>query len=149
MRGEAFPELRERYLAAQLRGDRRAALQVITEEGPRAGLDAAHLSRVIGDAQREVGRLWQEDRISVAEEHIATAISQIALSFVYQLAKPRTPNGKRVLVACVEGELHDFPARLAADALDLAGFEVSFTAVMRPLPSTWKMPTGARSNTGR
>jgi methanogenic corrinoid protein MtbC1 len=128
-------DLRDRYLAAQLRGDRRQALQVITDEGPRAGLSPAQLSRVIGDAQREIGRLWQEDRISVAEEHIATAISHMALSFVYQLARPGTPNGKKVLVACVEGELHEFPARIAADALDLAGFEVRFLGASVPTDS--------------
>ena len=132
---ERLRDLRDRYLEAQLRGDRRLALQVITHDGPASGLDAVGLSHVIGSAQREIGRLWQEDRISVAEEHVATAISQMALSFVYQLARRRPPNDKKVLVACVEGELHDFPARIAADALDLAGFDVRFLGASVPTAS--------------
>jgi MerR family transcriptional regulator, light-induced transcriptional regulator len=57
---------------------------------------------------------------------MATAISQIALAYVYQSATPARSNGKKVVVACVNGELHDFPARLAADALDLAGYDTRF-----------------------
>ena len=66
---------------------------------------------------------------------MATAISQMLLSHLYQRATATEPNGKKVLVACVEGELHDFPARLVADALDLAGFEVRFLGASVPTAS--------------
>ncbi len=119
--------LRDRYLQAQLVGDRRGAIQVLVEEGLKKGASITQLQlEVIQEAQREIGQLWQEDRISVAEVHMATAISQVALAHLFQLATPHAPNGKKIVLACVEGELHDFPARLAADALDLAGFDVRF-----------------------
>ncbi len=35
---------------------------------------------VIQKTQREIGRLWQENRITIADEHVATAISQLALA---------------------------------------------------------------------
>ena len=35
-------------------------------------------------------------------------------------------------MACVEGELHDLPARLVSDALDLAGFDVRFFGASVP-----------------
>lgn len=128
--------LRERYLEAQLGGDRRRAIRVLVDEGLKNGVLTSELQLgVIQEAQREIGRLWQEDRISIAQEHMATAISQVALAHLYQLATPSAPNGKRILLACVEGELHDFPARLAADALDLAGFEVRFLGANVPTDS--------------
>lgn len=127
--------LRDRYLAAQLAGNRRAALKVIVDDGLERGLSPLEAQKVVQEAQREIGRLWQEDRISIAEEHMATAISQLALSHIYQRAEPLPPNGKKVLVACVDGELHDFPSRLVADALDLAGFEVRFLGASVPTPS--------------
>ena len=120
------------YLAAQLRGDRREALRLLLQEGVERGLGALELHAVIAEAQRQIGALWQQDRISVAQEHMATAISQLALSHVYQHAALPVANGKRVLVACVEGEQHDFPARLVADALDLAGFDVRFLGANVP-----------------
>ena len=120
------------YLKAQLGGDRREALRLIMDDGLKRGLSCLDIHKVIQQAQTEIGRLWQEDRITIAQEHMATAISQVVLSHVYQYADAPSPNGKGVLVACVEGELHDFPSRLVADALDMAGFEVRYLGASVP-----------------
>jgi methanogenic corrinoid protein MtbC1 len=120
------------YLSAQLRGDRREALRLIVDEGLQRGLTCLDVHQVIQQAQSQIGRLWQEDRITIAQEHMATAISQVVLSHVYQYADSPKANGKKVIIACVEGELHDFPARLVADALDLAGFDVRYLGANVP-----------------
>jgi methanogenic corrinoid protein MtbC1 len=135
---ELWP-LCDRYLAAQLGGNRREALRLVVEEGLERGLGVLDIHAVVQAAQRELGRLWQLDLISVAQEHMATAISHVVLSHVYQYATPPAPNGRKVLVACVEGELHDFPARLVADALDLAGFEVRYLGGSVPTDSLLQM----------
>lgn len=129
---DATAALTSSYVRAQLGGDRREALRVIVEEGLGRGLSCEAVHAVIRLAQDEIGRLWQEDRITIAQEHMATAISQLVLSHVYQHASPAPPNGKKVLVACVDGEQHEFPARLVADALDLAGFEVRYLGASVP-----------------
>lgn len=129
-------ELEKKYLAAQLAGDRREALRLVIEEAEKHQLAPESLAReVIRPAQREIGRLWLENRISIAQEHMATAISQVVLAHLYQRAEPAPANGKKILVACVQGELHDFPARLVADALDLAGFSVKFLGADVPTDS--------------
>lgn len=128
-----FTELRQRYLARQLAGDRRGAIRLLQDEGLSRGASVSELQfQVIGEAQREIGRLWQENRISIAQEHLATAISQLALAQLYQLAAAAPRADRKILVACVEGELHDFPARLLADHLDLAGFDVHFVGANVP-----------------
>lgn len=123
-------ELKERYLRAQLAGDRREAVRILVEESGSA--DVASLHRVIQLAQDEIGRLWQLNLVSIAQEHMATAISQLALASIFDRAAPAPRNGKVVLVACVQGELHDLPARLVADTLDLAGFDVRFVGASVP-----------------
>jgi methanogenic corrinoid protein MtbC1 len=126
-------ELRERYLRAQLSGDRREAVQVILEHGLRKGASVRDLqSHVIQAAQDEIGRLWQLNLVSIAQEHMATAISQLALSALFEHAPSRRSHGKRVAIACVEGEQHDLPARLVADYLDLDGFEVRYLGANVP-----------------
>lgn len=127
------------YLKAQLGGNRREALRLIVEDGLELGLSCQEVHRVIQRAQEEIGRLWQEDRITIAQEHMATAISQVVLSHVYQYADAPSSNGKKVLVACVEGELHDFPARLVADSLDLAGFELRYLGASVPTDGLLRM----------
>ena len=92
-------------------------LRIVLEEGFEQGLRPHELSDgIVREAQREIGHLWQKNLIGIADEHMATAISprpRAALSSA-RGACPR--NGKRVIIACVEGELHELPARLVADS---------------------------------
>lgn len=125
--------LRDRYLRAQLAGDRREALRLIVDEGLATGISVVSLqSDVIQAAQHEIGRLWQRNVVSIAQEHMATAISQLVLSALFERAKPQPRLGKKLVLACVEGELHDLPARLVADVLDVDGFDVRFLGANVP-----------------
>ena len=121
------------YLTTQLGGDRRAALRLI-DDGLAGGATVEDIrAQVIQAAQREIGRLWQEDRISVAQEHMATAISQLALAHLFQHVPLRPRVERKILIACVSGEQHEFPARLLADSLDAAGYDVRFLGADVPL----------------
>jgi MerR family transcriptional regulator, light-induced transcriptional regulator len=130
-----FAGMCARYLRTQLGGDRRAALQFI-EDALRHGASPEDVRcHVVQAAQREIGRLWQEDQISIAQEHMATAISQLALAHLFQHAQFRDRVGRKILVACVPGEHHEFPARLLADTLDIAGYDLRFLGADVPLDS--------------
>ena len=132
-------QLLARYVDALLGGRRGEAIRLVIEEGRAAGLSSGQLLQLVRDGQHEIGRLWEENRISIADEHLATAIAQLAVSRLFDEAEAAPPLGKRVLVACVDGELHDFPARLAADALELAGFDVLFLGASVPCESLVSM----------
>jgi methanogenic corrinoid protein MtbC1 len=119
-----FAGMCARYLRTQLGGDRRAALQFI-EDALRHGASPEDVRC----------RLWQEDQISIAQEHMATAISQLALAHLFQHAQFRDRVGRKILVACVPGEHHEFPARLLADTLDIAGYDLRFLGADVPLDS--------------
>jgi methanogenic corrinoid protein MtbC1 len=119
-------KLASEFVQAQLAGDRRAAIMLVVN-GVSNGLSVADIQQhVIRAAQEEIGRLWQSNTISIAQEHIATGISQIALARLFDYAPHTEENGKLVYVACVQGEQHDLPARLVADYLDHAGFRVRY-----------------------
>lgn len=120
-------ELCGRYLRAQLAGDRREAVRLVVEDGLGRGARVLDLqAHVIQAAQDEIGRLWQQNRVTIAQEHMASAISQLSLAALFERATPSKPLGKRLVLACVEGELHDLPARIVADFLELEGFEVRY-----------------------
>ena len=132
-RPDPLQTLFARYLEAQLAGDRRAALRVVLEDGLAAGHSVSDLhTGVVQAAQAEIGRMWQDNRISIAQEHMATAISHVVASRLFEEAKPEARIGKRILVACVAGEYHEFPARLVADYLDLGGFDVLYLGANVP-----------------
>lgn len=132
----AIPDLEDltrRFLAAQLAADRREALRLVLDEGVKRGVQVQQLLLdVIRPAQQEIGRLWQINQISIADEHVATAISQLALAQLYPYAERHATTHRRILVGCVEGELHDMGARMAADLLDLEGHDVIFLGASTP-----------------
>lgn len=128
--------LAQRFLEAQLAGDRSAALRVVVDDGLRGGMSVPELhTKVIRAAQLEIGRLWEENLVTVAQEHLATAIAQLALARLYPHLPREADNGKKLLLACVDGELHDMGPRIAADFLEMAGFEVRFLGASVPAES--------------
>jgi MerR family transcriptional regulator, light-induced transcriptional regulator len=130
-----FPHLLASYVAAQLAGDLRGALRLLDEALARGASIARLQCHVIQAAQRELGRLWQHGRIGIAQEHRGTAISQVALAHLFSRARPAPARGVSVAVACVEGELHEMPARLLSDFLELAGFTVMHLGANLPADS--------------
>lgn len=121
-----------RYLTAQLDGDLRAALGVV-DNALAHGHTVRTLQRdVVQAAQREIGRMWQENKLSVVHEHMATAVAQRVLTHLFERAAPAPARHVTILVACVEGELHELPARLVADYLELAGFTVQYLGANVP-----------------
>ena len=82
---------------------------------------------LIAPVQARVGLEWAANRLTVAQEHAATAINERAIAALAHHTRPgpdTVPRGARVTVACVDGEWHALPARLLAEvaaAARLAG----------------------------
>lgn len=80
---------------------------------------------VVTPSLHEVGDRWSYGDISVADEHIATAIVQAILAALAPQF-PWSKAGPRALVGCVEGERHDLAARMMGDLLALDGWDERF-----------------------
>ncbi|MER6693855.1 cobalamin B12-binding domain-containing protein [Streptomyces minutiscleroticus] len=126
----------ERLWEAVSDGDEYAALD-LAEEILDSGVDAeSFLLDFVGAVQRRVGEEWAADRISVAQEHAATAVNErvVAALARHPAARPRTPGRGRIAVACVDGEWHALPARLVAEVLRLRGWQVDYLGAQVPTP---------------
>lgn len=111
-------------------GDRVGAV-ARTRELLDEGFSRADVRELIARAQHEVGRLWQSNTWTVAQEHIATGISESVLLAVGTSGDAAGDRG-HVLVVCADGEWHLLPARLLAEELDDAGFRVTFAGGSMP-----------------
>src|SRR4051812_28782728 len=103
----------QRYLEVLLEGDRVQALRLIVDYALANGVSIPELYlHVIHPTQVELGRLWEDDKVTVTEEHIGTRISDFVMSSLSTYL-PRGPrNGKKILIGCVEGERHEMGPRL-------------------------------------
>lgn len=132
---EAFDE----YLAAIRAGDRRRALRVI-RTAREAGIDLRVLYlEVFQPALRAVGQLWQENRISVAEEHLATAITQTAMLHLFGEEEVPEGEGPLLIAACPDSERHEVGLRMLCDFLDLDGWRTLFLGASVPVESLLQM----------
>lgn len=77
-------------------------------------------------ALEEIDRLYREDRINLAAEHMATRITR-SVADQAQLALPQaSPNGKRILIACAHGEPEELGAQMCSDLFESSGWDVYF-----------------------
>ncbi|MEU9192417.1 cobalamin B12-binding domain-containing protein [Streptomyces hundungensis] len=106
----------------------------------RQALDEGHdpesmLLDVIARVQVKVGEEWAANRMSIAQEHAATAINERAVAALSLHPAARTvPDRGRITVACVDGEWHALPARLLSEVLRLRGWHVDYLGAQVPVP---------------
>jgi methanogenic corrinoid protein MtbC1 len=102
------------YFDALAAADAPAALGVLMAARSRGETMDVLIRDVIRRAQEQAGRMWATGAWDVADEHVATGISEQVLTL---LAPPSVPSAGavRLVLACAEGEWHTFPARLTAD----------------------------------
>lgn len=133
-------EVRERYLDAILAGSRREAFGVI--ELARAeglGIRSLYLD-VFQPAMRDIGRLWQENRITVADEHLATAITQASMARLYQeLFQAALDPGPLLVAACADNERHELGLRMICDVLEMEGWDTVFLGASVPVEDLVEM----------
>lgn len=75
---------------------------------------------------REVGRLWQQREISVAQEHYCSAAIQLMMGRLSRAIFSTDRNGHALVAACVGNELHEIGMRMVADVLELSGWNTCF-----------------------
>ena len=131
---EPWPETME-FEAALLSGNRRQAHAVLRRcIAQRRSLIDFEL-HVIQSALYNIGQKWQTNQVSVAQEHMATAIAQSVMTVALQNAHPPVSIDQRVLLACVEGNNHSLGLQMVADAFLIAGWEVQFLGADVPTTS--------------
>ena len=136
IQGEALLDVLARnYLAALLDADRQTASRLILENVQGGGSVKAIYTHVFQRSQREIGRLWQTNQISVAQEHFCTAATQMIMSQLYPYIFSGERKGHSLVVACVGGELHEIGARMVADFFEMEGWDSYFLGANTPVAS--------------
>ncbi len=130
------------YLDAMQRGSGRAADQVVQQ--------ALDIGTVVGDVYLdifqptayEIGRLWQNNQFSVAQEHLATAIIERQMGELHPLFRPQRPRPNRprtLVIGCVPNEQHRVGARMVADFFEEDGWEVHYLGAAVPIAAFVEM----------
>jgi len=131
--GQPLAELANQYLSALLRYDRHSAGALILAAVENKVSIKEIYCYVFERCQYEIGRLWQSNVVSIAQEHYCTASTQLIMSqlYPYIFRADRTFRGT-IVAACVTGELHEIGARMLCDLLELEGWNTIYLGANMP-----------------
>lgn len=124
----------EAFLAGIAAGDRRRAVAAV-DAARAAGLDLRTLYlEVLQPALREVGRRWETGTMTVAQEHLATAITQTVMSRLAGEFFRDADGGPTLIAACVDEERHALGLRMLCDLLEMEGWTSLYLGAAVPGP---------------
>jgi len=131
--GQPLAELANQYLSALLSYDRHSASALILAAVENKVSIREIYCHVFEPCQYEIGRLWQSNVVSIAQEHYCTASTQLIMSqlYPYIFRVDRTFRGT-IVAACVTGELHEIGARMLCDLLELEGWNTIYLGANVP-----------------
>lgn len=120
------------YIDALRKGNRRRALNV-ARSALDNGLDIRDLYlEIFQPAMHEIGRLWETNELTVAQEHLATAITQSVMAQLYSYVFARPSVGRTLVATCIGGELHELGIRMVADFFEIEGWDVYYLGANMP-----------------
>lgn len=133
MEKKSYNKLVKAYLNSLLAGNRNEAEQICDQFLADGGTIKELYEHIIKPALYDVGILWERNRISVADEHLATAITEGILNVLYTSIIPGQQNGKKVVLSCVEGESHQVGIKMVADVFEMHGWDTFLVGSGIPL----------------
>jgi len=125
-------EIQEILLSLMLNGDSKGSLLLVNKSVQTID-DLKHFYiDIVCPVMYRIGLLWERNEISVAEEHLATAIvGRITAALYPLLANVDACRGKAVVTAG-PNEFHELGARMLADFLEMEGWDVFYLGANTP-----------------
>jgi MerR family transcriptional regulator, light-induced transcriptional regulator len=125
-------ELAREYLHALLCGQRHVASEnILRAVGQGVTVKEIYL-HVLLPAQYEVGRLWQLNELSVAQEHYCTAAAQLIMSQLYPYIFASERRTGTLVSTCVAGGLHEIGLRMVTDFFEMDGWNTFYLGANMP-----------------
>ncbi|HEX8352302.1 MAG TPA: cobalamin-dependent protein [Pyrinomonadaceae bacterium] len=128
-------DLARQYLRLLMGAERHAAGRLILDAAD-AGVPVKDIYlHVFQASQREIGRLWQTNQLSVAQEHYCTAATQLIMAQLYPRIFRTEKNGRRLVATSIAGELHEMGGRIIADFFEMEGWDTYYLGANSPTPA--------------
>jgi methanogenic corrinoid protein MtbC1 len=116
-----------------LEGNQQKVMEFMKKQGDLSRLDMCH--QLFTAAMHYIGDLWENNEITVADEHLATATCDFVLSrLLYSPPQAVQPlkSGKAMFL-CVEGEQHYLGLKMVNGLFEEEGWETKYFGPNLPL----------------
>lgn len=120
-------------LLALINGNRKNSSQIISNHLDQNIPIKKLYEENIKESLYKIGELWEHNQISVATEHLATAITESILNSLFEKVVSDKRVGKTAIVACVENEYHQVGIKMIADIFEMNGWDTHFLGANVPV----------------
>ena len=128
-------ELAMKFNQALLNADRQMASKLVLDAVEKGTSVQDIYMNVFQKSQYEVGRLWLDNKITVAKEHFCSAATQQIMSHLYPYIFATDRVGHKMVAASVGGELHEIGIRMVADFFEMNGWDTYYLGANSPTDS--------------
>jgi len=116
----------EQYLDALLKGDRKQSRSIIQQTLQTGALASTVYAEVIWPIMVEIENLLRTDRITTAQEHMATRINRTIVDQMQNKLPCKPSRNKKIAICCEDNEIQELGAQMTADLFESDGWEVRF-----------------------
>lgn len=116
----------DQYMTPLLAGNRVACREYIAKQVTQTNDPTDVYWNLLWPAMEKVDQLYRGDRINAASEHMATRINRTVADQLQAHLKRLQPIGKRMVIACADGEPEELGGQMCADLFESQGWDVYF-----------------------
>lgn len=80
-----------------------------------------------------IGKLWEDGKINIAEEHMASTIIDELITLIAEKARKEADVDKSVVVTCVDKEFHQIGPKMVANFFEINGWQTFYLGANTPV----------------
>lgn len=127
------------YLNTLLEGDKQQAINIVSDLlNKNVDLKDIFIN-LFQKSMYRIGSMWETEKCSIADEHIATRITEGLIELVVHHNNGKPKNGKVAIVTCIDKEFHELGAHMVSGYLEVNQWTVYFVGSNTPQPDVLKL----------
>lgn len=120
------------YLNALLDGDKKQCMQIVSGLIDQGTTIKDIYLDLFQRSMYRIGQMWEKERCSIADEHVASNITEGMIEYVASNFSSENRNGKIALITCIDKEYHELGARMVAGFMEALGWKTIFLGANIP-----------------
>lgn len=126
-----FDSKQKEFLSFLIKGDHTTCSNIAKDVLSTTTLNNLY-ENILKKSLYDVGEMWEYNKISVATEHLSSAIVEAILNEFYSSIISKNKINKTVIVACVESEFHQIGVKMINDIFEVNGWSSYFLGANTP-----------------
>jgi len=130
---ENVEKYKDTFLNALLKGNRHVCQQLMQEfraSNPSIKILYEEIFKV---SLYDIGDLWENNKIGVAIEHMASAIVEGLMNELFSEIMSLERVNKKIIISCVEKEEHQIGGKMVADIFEKNGWDACYLGANTPI----------------